>query len=202
MGILAKLIDFFLGHRAFKARKSKEELDWVVGCKDHPHVFSTYVPIFNLDINIHMNQAEYIANAEAARWAFAGEVGFGSNIFSKTPWVFVLGGQSVKYKKEMKWGQRYKILTTIDAVDDKWFYLSHLFVDQSEKIVFAHVLAKQIILCRKQPVPPSQLLKQVGYTDAAIAQLKSPNEAALSKSHMHWDDESYKTMKQFISNKD
>eukprot|EP00558_Chaetoceros_sp_UNC1202_P010991 CAMPEP_0197248282 /NCGR_PEP_ID=MMETSP1429-20130617/37160_1 /TAXON_ID=49237 /ORGANISM="Chaetoceros sp., Strain UNC1202" /LENGTH=174 /DNA_ID=CAMNT_0042709429 /DNA_START=186 /DNA_END=710 /DNA_ORIENTATION=- len=82
------------------------------------------------DIFFHMNNANYLANAELARWRTLGGSGdaLWNRATSKQGLLFLAVENKVRYIRPIDPMQRYVISTTCTVDnDDKWFYYRHTF---------------------------------------------------------------------------
>ena len=188
--VLRGLLSLFAGEKRFAQRK--KPLDWLVG-RQRSHVLQSQVTLLDIDTNRHVNHAAIIYSAEIARWSFLGETGMSQ---FKDKWVFMVGSQSAKYKKEMFWRMKYNVLTDLDAIDNKWFYVTHNFMDQKNEAMHAQVLVKFIILKNGKFVEPAEALREIGYTEEVISEIPRVEQDALTAAHVNWDNESYKSMKE------
>lgn len=60
----------------------------------------------------------------------------------------IVSSQSIRYRRELEFGQRYTIQTRLLAWDSKAFYLEHRFVRHSANVDFVHaiVLVKNAVV--------------------------------------------------------
>jgi len=83
----------------------------------------------DLDVFLHMNNANYLKNAELARWRTFPIESLISNFTSKEGMVFLAVENKVQYLKPIGPFERYNISTScyVNDKDDKWIYYRHVF---------------------------------------------------------------------------
>lgn len=159
-----------------------------------PHIFNTKVRLLDIDLNLHMNSAKYLEHAEMARWHFLGSIGVIETAI-KNNWKFLIASQSIKYRKDIKPFKKFKVLTTIDAIEDKWIYLSSFIV--SEKgLIHAHINIKAAIVVNRKRALIEEIFKASVYSEEEFRSIKSLSEKENCVALENWDNSSILYIKQ------
>ncbi|GBG24142.1 Hypothetical Protein FCC1311_003602 [Hondaea fermentalgiana] len=161
-----------------------------------PHIYRTragFPALFDVDINLHLNNASFVFAAELARWQLSGQVGLVSAVV-KNRWAFILGSQAFLW-------------TVIEAIDDRWMYMTQTFTsptasaDEKPKVVYAQGLVRAIIMPPKRgmQLTPRDVLSEIGVSSEAIDRLeeRKPDNQAHIQGFLHWDNAVDGKMKDF-----
>ncbi len=81
----------------------------------------------DIDINLHMNNGRYSTIADLMIIEFFARTGF-LNVLLKRKWKPVVGGTIITFRKELKFGQKYRLRYRWVGGDDHWNYLSFEFL--------------------------------------------------------------------------
>lgn len=117
------------------------------------------VGLTDLDRNGHCNNARFLRECAFGRrdlWQYNGVwkviVAAGGNL--------VVGSQTVRYRRELSFGQAYTMQTRLLCWDKRAFYVEHRFVTKSVKgnFVNAIVLVKNTVL---GPLNPAQIVAKL-----------------------------------------
>ena len=92
----------------------------------------------DLDINVHMNNARYIALMDLGRLDLIIRTGLWRAVLRRH-WQPVLGGCMVRFRRPLKPFQPFTLTSHMLAWDDKWIYIEH-------KIEVDGVLACQAVV--------------------------------------------------------
>jgi len=136
-----------------------------------------------MDFNLHMNNSQYNAAADHARfaWLFAAVPDPRMMALPSMPCIapsrrrgggeplprirVANGGVTMFFLREMRYGTRYELATHLVAADRKWMYLQHVFRstgDAATRKVFAVGVARMVV---KHPdgrtMPPAVFLTEV-----------------------------------------
>jgi len=87
----------------------------------------------DIDAFFHMNNSNYLLNAELCRWRTLPATSIISRLTSKEGMLFLAAENNVQYFRPIQPMQRYIISTTcsIDK-EDKWFYYTHTFEEHPD----------------------------------------------------------------------
>jgi|TARA_B100001250_G_scaffold387652_1_gene385251 acyl-CoA thioesterase FadM len=135
----------------------------------------TKVGFFDIDVNIHMNNAKFLEAMELGRWDFCarngmlkvwyGNIRNKANVGALFP---VIASCNLKFLKQLKYNEKYYIKTSITAVDDKYAYFEQqLYKTKSNKCA-AKMFGKTALLGRTEPyssnfvvIPPSDVFQDM-----------------------------------------
>ncbi|MDR3436139.1 thioesterase family protein [Telmatospirillum sp.] len=76
----------------------------------------------DIDINLHMNNARYLAMMDLGRWDFILRSGFWRRVL-KARLQPVIGGAVVRYRRPLKPFQPFVLKTRLITWDERWLYL-------------------------------------------------------------------------------
>ena len=84
---------------------------------------------FDIDVNVHMNNAKFLEACELGRWDFCAQNGmlkvWFENLMNKqnVGAVFpVIASCNIKFLKQLKYNEKFYIKTSITSIDDKYAY--------------------------------------------------------------------------------
>jgi len=89
----------------------------VLGFRVMPH---------DLDLNIHMTNARYLALMDLGRIDLAARCGLLRLTFQRK-WQPVVGGTVVRFRRALKPFQRFSLTSRLVGWDDRWFYFEQSF---------------------------------------------------------------------------
>eukprot|EP00968_Pinguiococcus_pyrenoidosus_P003774 scaffold251_cov230-Pinguiococcus_pyrenoidosus.AAC.5 len=111
----------------------------------------------DVDIFMHMNNAQYVRVAELARWEIFSNSGFMRPAL-QNKWMFLVAEQNVRYMRPIAPFQTYVLRTQFRQEDDKWLFYRHTFENERGDREFCVVDVKAVV---KEPsgrtVRPSEL---------------------------------------------
>jgi|AntRauTorckE5430_2_1112549.scaffolds.fasta_scaffold00806_4 acyl-CoA thioesterase FadM len=121
----------------------------------------------DIDAFLHMNNSNYLLNAELARWRTLPAGKLLSRALSKEGMLFLAAENHVRYIHPISPMQKYVISTTctVDG-EDKWFYYRHTFQEHPDDIEgtakeFAVIDLKAVVKQRNgKTVKPSTLMQE------------------------------------------
>lgn len=98
--------------------------DWTQA--EHTTVYSAKVTTHDLDLMFHKNNARYLRSADLARFEYL----HASGLFHAA-WfrgiAFVTASQTIRYRREIKFGEKYQIITRCTGWDKKALFIEHIF---------------------------------------------------------------------------
>jgi acyl-CoA thioesterase FadM len=124
--------------------------------------------LIDVDGFFHMNNANYLCNAELSRWRTLPAGKLVSRMLSKEGMLFLAAENNVKYFRPIDPFQRYVISTTVEVCEnDKWWYYRHSFEEHPDDVkgqsipkVFAIVDLKAVVKQKNgKTIKPTELLK-------------------------------------------
>mmetsp|Transcript_11455 Transcript_11455/g.21426 ORF Transcript_11455/g.21426 Transcript_11455/m.21426 type:complete len:173 (-) Transcript_11455:1773-2291(-) len=123
----------------------------------------------DIDAFFHMNNANYLLNAELSRWRTLPATSVFARIFSDKGMVFFAAENTVQYLRPIGPMQKYVISTScfVDEKEDKWFYYRHVFQQHPSDVVKGHVAKEFAIVNLKavvkersgKTIRPSELIQ-------------------------------------------
>lgn len=87
----------------------------------------------DIDINFHMNNGRYLTVSDLMTIEFFSRSGF-LKVLLKNKWRPVVGGTIIKYRRQLKCGQKYRLRYQWAGSDDHWNYLSFQFLTLDGKV--------------------------------------------------------------------
>ncbi len=166
-----------------------------------PHVWTARNSFLDVDLNMHMNNASYVYVAELARWHLSGKNGLLHAAF-RNKWQFIVGSQAFRYRYAIPPFAQYQVKTTVDAVDDRWMYMTQSFVStkpgkNGKHRVFAQGTIRAIIMgFDGSRIPPERVFSELGLTSEEIAHFKDTNDLEKLRGFLDWDAGVDREMKQ------
>ncbi|MBV8871085.1 MAG: thioesterase family protein [Acetobacteraceae bacterium] len=115
----------------------------------------------DLDLNLHMTNARYLAIFDIAGMEFMIRAGLGRLMVGRglRP---LIGGRMIRHRFGVRPFERFTVSTRVLCWDDKWFYLDQRM--ETGRGVAAVVLTKGLVrdAGRAQTVRPDELLRSIG----------------------------------------
>lgn len=118
----------------------------------------------DLDLNLHMNNGRYLSLCDLGKVDMMIRTGLGRLAFSKK-WQPIVGGCIIRFRFPLRPFERVNVVTRVLCWDEKWFYALHQI--ESRRGVAALALAKTTVRSRESVISPSDVLAQLGLTDAS-----------------------------------
>lgn len=131
----------------------------------------------DIDVNLHMNNGRYLTVADLMIVEFFARTGF-LRALIRNKWKPVLGGSIITYRRQLRLGQKYKLIYRWTGGDAHWNYLSFQFVDDSGQIC-ATGFSKGAALSRKGLVTNAQSFEAFGAPQP---------DTTLPEAVLHWKD--------------
>lgn len=113
----------------------------------------------DLDPNIHMNNARYLALMDLGRVDLMARSGL-LRMALKRRWQPVLGGSAIRYRRPLRPFQRFTLATRLLSWDDKWLYIEHRV--ETAGGLAAVAVVKGLFLGPGGPVPTADILAAHG----------------------------------------
>lgn len=80
----------------------------------------------DLDVLLHMNNGKYLTLMDLGRLELMQRSGVWRKL-KKRGWYPVVAGQTISYRRSLKPGQRFDLVTRVVGFDDRWGYLEQRF---------------------------------------------------------------------------
>ncbi|MDH5377227.1 MAG: thioesterase family protein [Gammaproteobacteria bacterium] len=112
----------------------------------------------DLDINLHMNNGRYFTICDLTRVDMFIRTGLAKVMIQKK-WIPVISYHDLNFKKALGLFKRYRVEMEVTGWDEKAFFMSHRFL-VGDKIV-AEGESKGVILSKKGPIPPEEVMQAV-----------------------------------------
>ena len=117
----------------------------------------------DLDFNIHMNNARYLAVMDIGRIDLILRTGMW-RLMWRHRWQAVLGGSLVRYRRPLRPFQRMELSSRLIGWDAKWLYIAHRI--EADGAVACQAVVRAAFVSGEGIVEPAQLAKLLGYSDA------------------------------------
>lgn len=114
----------------------------------------------DIDVNLHMNNGRYLTMADLMTVEFFVRTGFLRALF-KQKWKPVAGGTIVMFRRQLKFGQKYRIRYRWTGCDDHWHYFLFEFLS-AEGTLCAKGYSKGAMVSDKGLVPIEQSFDVLG----------------------------------------
>ena len=143
-----------------------------------PHVYSGRVGLLDTDVNGHLNNAAYLVNCEMARWEWVGASGLLQHAV-KEKIAFIIASTAVRFRREIKLGQRYEVSTMLSSWDERSGVIRHEFTAPGRPDdVLSQVLCKCVFKRGRETLAPEAVLRAAGAVDPAS--LKAAGEVEVA----------------------
>eukprot|EP00121_Abeoforma_whisleri_P011213 Awhi_evm1s10339 len=169
-----------------------------------PHIWKRRNGFLDIDVNLHMNNASFTYNCEMARYHYSGITGL-IDVAFENRWAFIVASHAYKYKKPMPPFVKYEIQTKVEAIDEKFLYISHIFTsptnspDEIPAKVYCQGTVKAAITGRKGTVAPAEAFLKIGYSEEEIKTLSSPKNIPLFEHFLNWDKAANESLRSALS---
>lgn len=159
------------GSKIHRRKRGRNGFDKMFG----PTRTDTKVGFFDIDVNVHMNNAKFLEACELGRWDFCAQNGmlkvWFENLMNKknVGAVFpVIASCNIKFLKQLKYNEKFYIKTSITGIDDKYAYFEQQLHKQKSHKCAAKMFGKTAMLGRTQPnssnfvvIPPADVFKEM-----------------------------------------
>jgi acyl-CoA thioesterase FadM len=116
----------------------------------------------DLDLNIHMNNARYLALMDIGRIDLILRTGMWRAMWANR-WQAVLAGSLVRYRRSLKPFQKLELTSRLIGWDQKWFYIEHRI--ESGGLAACQTMVRGAFLGAGGIIAPSCLAAAVGHAD-------------------------------------
>ncbi|MDR3527593.1 MAG: thioesterase family protein [Rhizomicrobium sp.] len=118
----------------------------------------------DLDYNIHMNNARYLALMDVGRVDLILRTGLWRAMWQHR-WSAVLAGSLVRYRRSLKPFQRLELKSRLIGWDEKWFYIEHRI--EAGGALACQAIVRGAFLGADGVVVPAMLASAVGHAGAS-----------------------------------
>ena len=123
-------------------------------------VLSFRVWLNDLDTNIHMNNGRYFTLADLGRVDLMIRSGMLKLLLARK-WVPVLGGATIRFRRELKPFQPYYLKTRVLCWEGRWIFLEQVFETRDGHLA-AIIVVKAVFLERGRSVDCGELMRAMG----------------------------------------
>ena len=116
----------------------------------------------DMDLNFHLNDGRYMSLAGLARVDLMLHSGLLRRAV-KRGWYPVVASAIVRYRREIKWMEKFTLRSRIVGWDEKWVYFEHRFEKNGDLAALSY--ARGVMRNRDGAVPTSDVMALVGHTE-------------------------------------
>jgi acyl-CoA thioesterase FadM len=116
----------------------------------------------DMDLNFHLNDGRYLSLSGVARVDLMLRSGLLRRAI-KRGWYPVVGAATIRYRREIKWMEKFTLRSRIVGWDEKWVYFEHRFEKNGELAAIAY--ARGVLRNREGAVPTSDVMALVGHSE-------------------------------------
>lgn len=114
----------------------------------------------DIDTNLHMNNGRYFTIADLGRVDLMIRTGMLKMLMARK-WAPVLGGAMIRFRRELKPFQPYRLKSRVLCWEGKWIYLEHVF-EAMDGHLAAIIVVKGVFLERGRSIDLSVLMHHMG----------------------------------------
>lgn len=115
----------------------------------------------DLDFNRHVTNGRYFTLADVGRMDFVLRSG-AFRVALRLKALPIVGDTWGKFRRELKIFQTFEIHTRMLGWDEKWVFMEHRFLREGR--VIGVVVMRGLFRSNKGPVPPLELVREIGTT--------------------------------------
>lgn len=116
----------------------------------------------DLDINVHMNNARYLALMDLGRFDLILRGGLWRPMARKG-WQAVIGGALVRYRRSLKPFQRFTLRSRMLCWDERWIYIEHR-IEAEGGVPACLAVVRAAFLDQGGIVPPVRVAEELGFS--------------------------------------
>lgn len=148
MNLYARLLKLLL--KLFFSKKEKEPYDMCV--------LSFCAWPFDLDLNMHVNNARYLSWMDLGRIDLMGQTRLLPTMV-KRKWLPIVAHAEIRYIKPIKPFNKIILQTQIEKIDEKYFHIKQSFFRNGQLMAIAKV--KGLLIHKGKKIPPQEVLEAV-----------------------------------------
>lgn len=115
----------------------------------------------DLDVNFHMNNGRYLSLMDLGRVDLMIKIGIFGKLF-KNGFYPVVVSEGIRFKKSLELFQVFKVITQIECVDEKDFYISQKFYHKKQICAEGFIKGRFKKRGRRDSIPQSELFDFLG----------------------------------------
>jgi len=127
-----------------------------------PSVLTFRVWPHDLDINVHMNNARYMALMDLGRLDLIVRCGLWRTVFRQA-WQPVIAASLVRFKKPLKPFQPFTLTSRVLGWDERWIYIEHVIA--TDEAVACHAVVRGAFVKKGAVIPPEQVAAAADMSD-------------------------------------
>jgi acyl-CoA thioesterase FadM len=111
----------------------------------------------DMDLNFHLNDGRFVSLTGLGRI----DLMLGTGLLRraiKRGWYPVVGGVTIRYRREIKSFEKFSLRSRLVGWDDKWMYFEHRFEKNGELAAIAY--ARGVMRTRGGPVPTRDVIEE------------------------------------------
>jgi acyl-CoA thioesterase FadM len=114
----------------------------------------------DLDLNLHMTNARYMALMDLGRMNLILQTGLG-RLVVRERWGPVIASALVRFRRPLHLLEAFSLSTRIIGWDEKWIFIEHRLERGGDLI--CHALVKGLFMSPKGAVPPARIAEALGH---------------------------------------
>ena len=139
----------------------------------------------DLDYNGHMNNARYLDVLELGRVDALVRSGLAKMAWQRKL-MPIVGSMQIRYIAELKPRERFEVRTRVTGWDERWMWAEQELVRARDSKVCARAVFRAQMRSRQGAVPPGELFRACGLTDAPLHRMPHHLAAyALAEADLH-----------------
>ncbi|MCW2971798.1 MAG: thioesterase [Thermoleophilia bacterium] len=113
------------------------------------------------DFNLHINNGRYLSIMDLGRIDHATRTGWWAT-FRARGWNPVATGVTIRFRRELRIGARYRLYTKLAGWDERWFFFEQRF-ERADGSLAARAYVKAAVLDKgRRPVAPREVVAELG----------------------------------------
>lgn len=112
----------------------------------------------DLDVNLHMNNGRYLTICDLNRVDLFIRSGL-AKVMIRRGWMPLIADHTMTYKKPLKLFQKFEVVLKLTHWDDKFFYMTHIFVSKDRIIAIGS--SKGAVRSKEGVVRPEEVIAAV-----------------------------------------
>lgn len=118
------------------------------------------VRLADCDVNLHVNNGRYLSLMDIGRIDHAGRSGLIA-LFRRNGWKPLAGGETIRFRRELRLGARYTLHTRCAGWDDGWSFWEQEF-ERADGSLAARAYVKVAIMGREGRLPSATVIEALG----------------------------------------
>jgi len=118
----------------------------------------------DLDFNLHMTNARYLALMDLGRMDLILRTGLWKPVV-RQKWAPVIGGTVVRFRRPLRAFQPVRLSSRMVSWDERWIYIEHRLESKGRAV--CHALVRGAFVAPDGTLPPQTVATASGFTGAA-----------------------------------